>query len=250
MRSTCLSLLFLAVACSPVVEEPKPDVITFTATAGDVEADGDGKATLTLTVKSGEGAAKEGVKVTFSVPSPGVLTSAEEETDAAGEAQTQLSSTEEGELTVTATVSGKSHTAKVTFVEPEEQLPGTPVKLHWRYAVSDALGNPSLSKANFLRAVGMCVTNTYPCVEVRDSADEVVTTATNTVSISIVDCAAQFDTTASLPTPSAGAMQLAAAAGRAEFHAIKFSQTGTGCRLRAASTGLTEAFSSSFDVTD
>lgn len=118
-----------AITVTLVDATPKPPVVTFTVAAApeSVIADGTASAAITVTVLA-DGAPSEGVAIELS-SSLGSLSAASGASDAHGQFATALTATEAGEATVTATVDGKSETAKVTFTAaPQSQAAPATVK--------------------------------------------------------------------------------------------------------------------------
>lgn len=118
-----------AITVTLIDATPKPPVVTFTVAAApeSVVADGTASAAITVTVLA-DGEPSEGVAIALS-SSLGALSAVSGASDAQGQFAASLTATEAGEATVTATVDGKSETAKVTFTAaPQSQAAPAPVK--------------------------------------------------------------------------------------------------------------------------
>ncbi|MEX2178395.1 MAG: hypothetical protein WD801_06775 [Gemmatimonadaceae bacterium] len=179
----------------------------------------------TVTVLDAGGTPVAGETVTFSVASGAgaVITDSVKVTDAQGKAT--LGSWTLGTVVGPQSITARAGTASATFTATA--VPASPSKLV--FAVHP-----------FSAGVGAAIAPAIK-VEVRDSLDNRVTSATGNVTLS-------FGTK---PDPSAilgGTLTVAAVAGVATFGNITVSTSGAGFTLLANATGLAGAVSNSFDA--
>jgi hypothetical protein len=178
---------------------------------------------VTVTVKDGLGNPIQGVTVSLSATGTANLVQPSAPTDASGVATGTFSSTAAGTHTITATAGGVGITQQPT------------VTVNPTAAMSVVF---SVGPSNVVSAVAIS-----PAVQVavRDTFNNPVTTATNSITVALFN------------NPGGGTLSgtltQAASAGVATFSNLSIDKTGNGYTLAATSSGLTGAISGSFNVT-
>ncbi len=181
-------------------------------------------ATITVTARDAQGNPVAGASVVLAATGSGnTLTQPSGTTDAAGVATGTLSSTGAGAKMVSATIAG----VVVTQTDTITVTPAAVASLAFAVQPSDAVAGATITPAIQ--------------VEIRDVFGNRVTSATNSVTVAILD------------NPNGGTLSgiktVSAVAGVAAFSSLSIDLTGTGYTLAASATGITGATSNAFSVT-
>src|SRR5690242_16617485 len=212
-----------------VVNPGAPSASQSTVTAGSpiTASSGASQSTITVTAKDANGnlivgatvvLATTGTGNTLTQPAGGV-------SGAGGVATGTLSSTVAESKTVSATIGGVGITQTATVVVN----PGAPANLNFVVQPASAASGASIAPPMQ--------------VEVRDALNNRVTTATNQVSLAILNNAGPGGTLSGTVT------NVSPVSGIASFSNASIDKAGTGYTLSATSTGLTAATSSAFNIT-
>ncbi len=181
-------------------------------------------ATITVTARDAQGNPVAGASVVLAATGSGnTLTQPSGTTDAAGEATGTLSSTGAGAKILSATIAG----VVVAQTDTVTVTPAAVAALAFAVQPSNAVAGATIAPA--------------VQVETQDAFGNRVTSATNSVTVAIVD------------NPSggtlAGTKTVSAVAGVAAFSSLGIDLAGTGYTLGASAAGITGATSNDFSVT-
>ena len=214
---------------APVVVNPgAPSAAqsTVAATSPVTASSGTSQSAITVTAKDANGNVIAGATVVLAATGTGnTLTQPAGTTNSLGVATGTLSSTVAESKTVSATIGGVAITQTAAVVVN----PGAPANLNYVVQPSTAVSGASIAPPIQ--------------VEVRDALNNRVTTATNQVSLAILNNAGPGGTLSGAVT------NVSPVSGVATFSNASIDKTGTGYTLSATATGLTTATSTAFNIT-